>query len=150
MRPLLGQAVHARGRERAVGVEPAHAGAGQERNRRARDGVARCGGVGPVGRLRPTHQPPDLTGTSVGLPDLGAGPVPQHMRRGRYPAAPLCHERHPLDDPRVDDELTGFTLKLAQDSIDGYRYARHDGLDVRVHQRRKLLSVIPPERPHLK
>jgi len=60
---------------------------------------------------------------------------------GDHPRPLNCDKGAALGDPRVNDELAGIALQLAQDRVDRHRDVRHDGGDVRIDQARDLLAV---------
>jgi hypothetical protein len=149
VRPLGGEAVHAGRGQRAVGVPACHRPAPELGQAGRHESVGGDHRARPVARLRPVQQPADLPSPAHGLGDLLAGAVAQQVGGGHHPAPLLGHQRDPLGDPGVDDELAGVALQLAQHRVDRHRHTRHDGLDVGVDQRGELLAVGAAEGAYL-
>jgi hypothetical protein len=70
--------------------------------------------------------------------------------RGRRQSVVLrCHKRGALTDPRIDDELAGLPLKMAEHGCHRHARARDDRRGVRVDQVGQLITVAAVKWPHL-
>ena len=75
--------------------------------------------------------------------------VPQQVGCRSHPATLLGDQRRTLADPRIDDELPGLALQLAEHGTDRDPHSRHHGRGVGVHQIGQLLAVTAVKGAHL-
>jgi hypothetical protein len=154
MRPLLGDAVHAGHGQLAAGLLAGDAPLVHQPGAGVDQLLRRLRGVRPVRiaadrGLGPEQQPADVADTPIVRAYPVVGRVAQQERRRGDAIVLLGDQGHPLAHPRVDDELAGLALELAEHGGDRYAHAGHDRRRMRVHQPGQLIPVTAMEPAHL-